>query len=172
MEFSCFRVFVITFGCGYAARRVINMSTEEMIPIELDTDIGSDIDDAVCLAYLLRQPRCELLGVTTVSGEPQKRAMLVDVVCRSAGRTGIPIHSGTESPLLGPQKQPVAPQSVVLDKLAHSTDFQPNSAVEFMRETIRSRPGEITLLTIGPLTNAALLFAIDPEFLRCSSSWC
>jgi inosine-uridine nucleoside N-ribohydrolase len=28
------------------------------IPVLLDTDIGSDIDDAVCLAYLLKQPRC------------------------------------------------------------------------------------------------------------------
>ena len=34
----------------------------------LDTDIGSDIDDAICLAYLLAQPQCELLGITTVSG--------------------------------------------------------------------------------------------------------
>ena len=58
----------------------------EMIPILLDTDIGSDIDDAVCLAYLLKQPKCELVGVTTVSGEAQKRAMLVDAICRAAGR--------------------------------------------------------------------------------------
>jgi len=38
------------------------------IPILFDTDIGSDIDDAVALAYLLQEPRCELLGITTVSG--------------------------------------------------------------------------------------------------------
>ena len=52
--------------------------------ILLDTDIGSDIDDAVCLAYLLAQPACELVGVTTVSGESVKRAMMVDdqsIVC-------------------------------------------------------------------------------------------
>jgi purine nucleosidase len=36
--------------------------------ILLDTDIGSDIDDAICLAYLLSQPKCQLLGITTVSG--------------------------------------------------------------------------------------------------------
>ena len=41
-----------------------------------DTDIGSDIDDAVALAYLLAQPECELLGVTTVSGEADRRAMV------------------------------------------------------------------------------------------------
>ncbi|MGV3722366.1 MAG: nucleoside hydrolase, partial [Actinomycetota bacterium] len=42
----------------------------DRIPVLFDTDIGSDIDDAVALAYLLRQPRCELVGVTTVSGGP------------------------------------------------------------------------------------------------------
>ncbi len=35
----------------------------DRIPILLDTDIGSDIDDAVALAYLLRQPACELPGM-------------------------------------------------------------------------------------------------------------
>ena len=37
-----------------------------MTPLLLDTDIGSDIDDALCLAYLIAQT--ELLGVTTVFG--------------------------------------------------------------------------------------------------------
>ena len=35
-----------------------------------DTDIGSDIDDAVALAYLLAKTQCDLLGITTVPGEP------------------------------------------------------------------------------------------------------
>src|SRR4051812_46203074 len=39
----------------------------------LDTDIGSNIDDALALAYLLRHPRCDLLGVTTVSGDVARR---------------------------------------------------------------------------------------------------
>ena len=42
----------------------------------LDTDIGSDIDDAICLAYLLAKPECELLGITTVSGERENRGGL------------------------------------------------------------------------------------------------
>lgn len=70
------------------------------LPLLLDTDIGTDIDDAVALAYLLRQPRCELLGITTVTGEADKRAALADAVCRAAGRTDIPIHVGTQMPLL------------------------------------------------------------------------
>ena len=135
----------------------------EGIPVLLDTDIGSDIDDAVCLAYLLKQPRCELVGVTTVSGEAQKRAMLADAICRAAGRADVPIHSGAEQALLIDMRQKDAPQAAALDRWEHRDDFAPNTAIEFMRQTIHARPGEITLLTIGPMTNAALLFATDPE---------
>ncbi len=136
----------------------------ETIPVLFDTDIGSDIDDAVALAYLLRQPRCELLGVTTVSGEPDKRASLADAVCRAGGRTDIPIHVGVESPFLIAPHQPTAPQAEALTERWAHREFAPeNTAIDFLRQTIRSRPGEITLLTIGPLTNIALLFALDPE---------
>ncbi len=141
------------------------MESQSPIPVLLDTDIGSDIDDALALAYLLRQPCCELLGITTVSGEPEKRASLADAVCRAGGRTDIPIHVGTESPLLAEQLQPDAPQAAALASSAwpHRTFDTQNTAIEFLRETIRARPGEVTLLAIGPLTNVAQLFALDPE---------
>ncbi len=137
--------------------------SEDKIPILLDTDIGSDIDDAVCLAYLLKHPRCELVGVTTVTGEPQDRARLASAVCRAAGRPDIPIYSGVDKAMLGPTRQKGAPQAAVLPRWDHQEDFEPYAAVPFLRDVIRSRPGEITLLTIGPLTNAGALFAMDPE---------
>lgn len=136
----------------------------ETLPVLLDTDIGSDIDDAVALAYLLRQPGCELLGVTTVTGEPEKRASLADAVCQAAGRTEVPIHVGTELPRLIAPRQPRAPHTEALtDAWPHRTFGKENTAIDFLRRTIHARPGEITLLTIGPLTNIALLFALDPE---------
>ena len=55
------------------------------IKVLLDTDIGSDIDDALCLAYLLAQPECELLGITTVTGDVEKRAMLASAQCKVVG---------------------------------------------------------------------------------------
>ncbi|HIE48232.1 TPA: nucleoside hydrolase [Candidatus Bipolaricaulota bacterium] len=133
------------------------------IPVLLDTDIGSDIDDALCLAYLLRQPRCKLIGVTTVTGEPEKRAMLASAICQAGGRSDVPIYSGTPKPLLIEQRQKHAPQAEVLPRWEHRDDFERCSAVQFLLETIRSHPGEITLLTIGPLTNIGILFALDPE---------
>ncbi|GAH47668.1 unnamed protein product, partial [marine sediment metagenome] len=90
--------------------------------ILLDTDIGSDIDDALCLAYLLAQPKCELLGITTVTGQADKRAMLASILCKAAGKD-IPILPGSEEPILVPQKQNLTPQAVVLKKWSHKKRF-------------------------------------------------
>lgn len=139
---------------------------DDQFPVLLDTDIGSDIDDAVALAYLLRQPRCELLGITTVTGDVAKRAACAEVICRAAGRSDVPIRAGASDVLLMGPGQPEVPQYAAIDGLPHRTDFPANTAVQFLRETIRRRPGEITLLSIGPLTNIALLFALDPEIPR------
>lgn len=128
----------------------------------LDTDIGTDIDDALALAYLLKKPECDLLGITTVAGEADRRAMLASVMCRAAGRD-VPIVPGAEHPLLVPQRERYAPQADILDRWDHETRFPQGEAVDFMRRTIRANPGEVTLLGIGPMTNIGLLFATDPE---------
>ena len=130
-----------------------------------DTDIGTDIDDAVCLAYLLAQPACELLGITTVSGESTKRAMLASALCRAAGKD-VPIYPGAEIPLLIEQMQPKAQQADALGDWPHDKDFPQGAAIEFLRQTVRAHPGEITLVAVGPLTNIGLLFRADPEIPR------
>jgi purine nucleosidase len=135
-----------------------------MEKIILDTDIGSDIDDAVCLAYLLSQPECQLLGITTVTGQAGQRAAMASALCQVAGQD-VPIYPGAEQPLLVTQQQPEAPQAQALDRWPHRqfSSGQALAAVAFLSQTIRAHPGEVNLLTIGPLTNIGLLFAIDPE---------
>lgn len=135
---------------------------KNMAKILLDTDIGSDIDDSLCLAYLLAQPECDLLGITTVSGEPEKRAMLADVICKHAGRA-VPIYPGIENPILGQQMQSRAQQAQRLANWPHQVDFPKRQALHFLQDSIRKNPSEITLLAIGPLTNVGLLFAMDEE---------
>jgi purine nucleosidase len=126
----------------------------------LDTDIGSDIDDAVALAYLLCQPRCKLLGITTVTGNAQGRAQLAAALCRAAG-VEVPIYAGIESPLVMESMQAEAPQTQRLK--GTQPQFASGQAIDFLRETIRAHPQQITLLAVGPLTNIATLFARDPE---------
>jgi purine nucleosidase len=133
-----------------------------MTKVLLDTDIGTDVDDAVCLAYLLSHPDCELLGITTVTGEVEKRASLASVMCKAAGKD-IPIYPGADHPMNGVQRQSIAQQAAVLPRWPHETDFPRGQAVDFLADTIRSHPGEVTLLTIGPLTNAGMLFSEHPD---------
>lgn len=133
------------------------------IPVLFDTDIGAHLDDALALAYVLRQPRCELLGVTTVSGDVAKRAACAEIFCRDAGRDDVPVHCGAPGPLLIGPGQAAVPLYPAVAQRPHRADRPPGTAVEFMRAAIRERPGEITLLTTGPLTNVALLFALDPQ---------
>jgi len=135
------------------------------VAVLFDTDIGSNIDDALALAYLLRQPKCRLLGITTVSGPVQRRGACAAAVCLAAGRTDIPIHCGASSPLLFGPGQPDVPHfdglSDALKAIAASA-VQP-TAVEFLRSAIRGSREPVMLLSTGPLTNVALLFALDPE---------
>src|SRR5215212_6771713 len=133
-----------------------------MVKVLLDTDIGTDVDDAVALAYLLSHPNCELLGITTVTGEAEKRASLASVVCKAAGKE-IPIYPGADHPMQGEQRQPIAQQAAALPRWPHETSFPLNQAVDFLANTIRAHPGEVTLLTIGPLTNIGMLFSTYPD---------
>lgn len=130
--------------------------------IILDTDIGTEVDDAITLAYLLANPRAEIMGITTVTGEAKERAKLASVLCKIAGKD-IPIYPGCEKPIFVPQIELYAPQKKVLSNWEHKKSFPENRAIAFMQETIRNNPGEITLVCIAPLTNIGILFAMDPE---------
>ena len=135
-----------------------------MKKILLDTDIGCDMDDMQALAYLLARDDAEILGITTVTGEPEVRAKLADIMCRLA-KKNIPIRVGTGVGLSGEFRQRgiVTKEMELLDDFPHSDDFTEESAVEFLRRIIEANPGEITLCCIGPLTNIAELFIKYPH---------
>jgi len=135
----------------------------DRIPILLDTDPGSDIDDALAIAYLASKPECELLGITTVSGNVVQRAAIAEVTARDFGLPDVPVVAGISEVLAYGIGQPNVPHYAAIADRPHRQDYEPNRAVDFLREQIRARPGEIILLTIGPMTNIATLFTLDPE---------
>ncbi len=139
---------------------IITLTKEKII---LDTDIGTDIDDALALAYLLSHPRCELVGITTVTGQADVRAKLASAICHVAGMDDIPIFPGAEDCILIEQREKYVPQATVLSQWNHGHNFPKHEAITFMRQMIRENPGEITLLGIAPMGNIARLFLLDPE---------
>ena len=135
---------------------------EEKIKILFDTDIGNDIDDAFALAYLLAQEKCDLLGITTVSGDTHKRAKLASVFCKIAEKK-IPIIVGQENRLDGPSRQPQVPGSLILSKWEHDSNFSKKTSTEFIADLVRKYPYQIVLLAVGPMTNIASLFLKYPD---------
>ena len=136
-------------------------SASAKTPIILDTDIGTDIDDAFALALVINSPELELLGVTTVSGDTQARARLAAKLLWEAGGTWrkVPVYAG----------EPGKPQPI--DQTRWANDFTSSAlhgsgAVDFMKTEINRRPGKVTLITIGELTNVAALLKSDPSVAK------
>ena len=128
----------------------------------LDTDLGSGISDAVALAYLLAHPQCELLGITTAGPQPDRRARLAAALCQEAG-AAVEVYAGRGSPLIATAHSSEAHLAFILENQFEPSETPRGRAIPFMIDTIRAHPGEVTLLCLGPLTNAAALFAADEE---------
>jgi inosine-uridine nucleoside N-ribohydrolase len=127
----------------------------EPVPVLLDTDIGTDIDDAYALVQAVRSPELKLLGVTTVSGDAVARARLAAKLLTIAGRPEVPVYAG-HSTATQYMKQVEWAAGFTSPALHES------GGVAFLRGQINARPGEITLIAIGELTNVAALLESEP----------
>ncbi len=76
----------------------------------LDTDIGSDIDDAICLAYLFGAARVRVAGHHHLQWRAGAARGLASAICKAADRE-VPIFPGAPRPLLVPPRQPRAQQA-------------------------------------------------------------
>ncbi len=68
------------------------------VPLVLDTDIGTDVDDALALALALRHPDIDLRAVTTLSGDPLLRGRIARKLLRLAGRDDVEVAAGLGDP--------------------------------------------------------------------------
>jgi inosine-uridine nucleoside N-ribohydrolase len=131
------------------------------VPVILDTDIGTDIDDAYALAAVLNRPELRLLGITTVSGDAVARARLAAKLLQVAGGewAKIPVFAGTSG-------STQYMKQVEWAEGFTSPNLHPAGGVEFMRREVNARPGEITLIAIGELTNVAALLELQPDIAK------
>jgi inosine-uridine nucleoside N-ribohydrolase len=147
--------------CLLLALAGVSPTTPCATPVIFDTDIGTDIDDAYALAALLHRPELELVGVTTVSSDAVARARLAAKLLQVAGGrwSKVPVYAGTSTPVQYMQQVDWA-------RGFSSPALHESGAIEFMRAQIAARPGEITLIAVGELTNIAALLESEAGITR------
>jgi purine nucleosidase len=132
--------------------------------IILDTDIGSDVDDAMALAQLLGSPELDLVEVHTVYGDTRLRAQLARRYGVLAGRY-LDVVPGVVEPLSGRKVWWAGHEGTLHDDLEQET-ISADSAPERLVARLREQPGELDVAAIGPLTNVAAALALEPEAAR------
>ena len=139
----------------------------ERVPVVLDVDTGTD--DALALAYAIASPGIELVAVTTVAGnvDVEKTTANTLSVLDWLGAGDVPVHRGASRPLVRPHRDasyfhdegglggarlPTSTRSIGVDR-------GPAALIRLARQ----RPGELTLVALGPLTNLAIALNVEPR---------
>lgn len=135
------------------------------IKIIYDSDIGTDIDDAIALTFALQRPDIDVLAIVTSRGEVEKRAAIVSRLLKVLGKDEIPFAAG--SPVLFDGSRIEKDKPVGQFPFAGPAEDRPKAATEDAQEllvnVINANPGEVWLVVVGPMTNAAMLIRDHPE---------
>ena len=132
----------------------------------IDTDTASD--DAVALVMALKHPNVKVEAITVVAGnvpldQAVQNALYTVELCGAA----VPVYRGVGKPLMRALEtaQFVHGQDGFGDigLPLHGRTPASGHAVLALIETINRLAGEITLITLGPLTNVALALQLDPS---------
>ena len=133
----------------------------------IDTDPG--VDDALALLLAMRSPELKIEAITAVAGNVPLDLTLPNALrmVEIAGRTEIPVAAGARAPLV--RRLVTAAYAHGENGLGGAVFPEPKTkpvaepAAVLIRQIIGKFPGEVTLLTIGPLTNIATALNADPE---------
>lgn len=136
-------------------------------PIILDVDTGTD--DALALAYAVASPEVDLVAVTTVAGNVGVERATANslAVLEWLGASHVPVHRGASRPLVRPHRDASnyhGESGLGSARLPRSErevghDRGPAAIIRLARE----RPGELTLVAVGPLTNLAIALNVEPR---------
>ena len=133
----------------------------------IDTDPG--IDDTAAIFLALASPELHVEALTTVYGngtiaDCTRNAL---IILETAGRSDIPVYQGAGKPLMGaPHYAPHVHGRDALGDVGVPPPAgapQARHAVHELVERVMARPGEITLIALGPLTNVALALSLEPH---------
>ncbi|HEY4536722.1 MAG TPA: nucleoside hydrolase [Enteractinococcus sp.] len=122
------------------------------IPVLLDTDIGSNVDDLLALLFILGSPNLQLVGVTTVYGDTKLRAKIASATLSLAARSDIPVGFGTEEPRSGRDVFWTGLEGDGFD-LSHIDEPETTAAAVYAN-VLQKYGSQLVVAAIGPLTNA------------------
>jgi purine nucleosidase len=146
--------------------------------IWIDTDIGTDVDDALTLAYVLRHPGFELVGISTVFGDVGLRSRIAADLLSKSGTTsqnsvdgdvpvitglGVPLAADRDGRMFGHEGRGLLDDAAPIARVEHESDA--DARVEVLAKSIDTAAPDV-LLAIGPLTNLGALarvgFSLPP----------
>jgi purine nucleosidase len=145
------------------------------IPLLLDVDTG--IDDALAILYACASPEVELVAATAVGGNVNARRVAENTraVLELAGREDVPVALGREQPLvkaLETTPETHGPRGIGHAELPPARrPLEREDAATLIVEMARARPGEIMLVTLGPLTNLAVALEREPSLPNLLARW-
>ncbi len=159
----------------------------------LDADMVDAFDDGIAMLMLANDPKVDLVGITTVSGNSWAKAGTASALyqLQIAGKNSIPVAMGIEYPIRAQRHLNIALERKLFgigrDVWMGSFGLQnPQSwqefykktygakpalapidmhGVDFIIDTVRKNPHEITIAAIGPCTNLALAIMKAPDII-------
>ncbi|MDT0301811.1 nucleoside hydrolase [Streptomonospora wellingtoniae] len=138
------------------------------VPLVIDTDTAQD--DCVALLVGLLDEEADLRAITMVAGNVgfDRQVHNAFLTLNAAGRLGeVPVHAGCRRPLMRPW---VSAENVHGDGAGglwadvSDQSAEDEHAVDALVRLAAENPGELSVASIGPLTNIASAALKDPSF--------
>jgi len=172
-----------------ASKMEASAGSRRKVFIDQDTNFPTGTDTQSILA-LVQAPEVEVLGISITSGDGWAKAgtrtalRMLELI----GREDIPVAQGAQFPLINTAEETLhweakygefAYKGIWMDRIYHHPDEVPPSPIgeptikplplhgaNFLVETLRRHPGEVTVWAGGPLTTIALAIALEPNVPR------
>lgn len=164
---------------------------QEHAKVIVDADMGQLNDDAVALFMLIQSDTVDVMGVTIVSGNSWMEAETAYALrqLELIDRADIPVFQGAAIPLMGNRKPWLDAEERLWGNVEYlgaygkerpksylelpeepyggypETEPKEQHAVDFIVESVKENPHEVTLFVLGPATNVALAIRKNPEIV-------
>jgi len=157
MKKALVTALVFFIGCYIGTGRLSAQGTEKT-KIIFDTDIAGDIDDAFAHALVQVSSEFEVLGITIADGPTDRRVLVSCRMLYNCGQENIPVAVGRPTR----QGESINPQLTWGDGFDRLKPIK-QSASDFIIENLRKYPNQVTIISVGPVTNLADVINKDPE---------